>query len=262
MTRFNLNLLASLCENNNSANNGIGGQTPKSALSALSTLNNNNNDSLTPNHNLIGQPSAAMTGAFLKGSPSSSSIVTIPHTNSGLQSSALDAASSAMLDQMPDFSFADNLLNSKSGAINPANSSFSRSKTPSDRALNDSSAATPSECIGRASSLASPTASDRPSSGLAPPPANHGQASSKSGKTTMAIRCKFGHLGSNKGQFSSPHGFCLGAEEEIVIADTYNHRICIFDKEGEFLYQFGSAGKEDSQLWHPRKVSLALCLNY
>lgn len=79
--------------------------------------------------------------------------------------------------------------------------------------------------------------------------------SSKSDKpTVMQIRCKFGHLGSNKGQFSSPHGFCLGADEEIVIADTYNHRICIFDKNGEFKFQFGIAGKEDGELWHPRKV--------
>jgi hypothetical protein len=79
--------------------------------------------------------------------------------------------------------------------------------------------------------------------------------SSKSDKpTVMQIRWKFGHLGSNKGQFSSPHGFCLGADEEIVIADTYNHRICIFDKTGEFKFQFGIAGKEEGELWHPRKV--------
>ena len=28
-----------------------------------------------------------------------------------------------------------------------------------------------------------------------------------------------------KGQFNSPHGFCLGLEEEIIVADTNNHRI-------------------------------------
>lgn len=81
------------------------------------------------------------------------------------------------------------------------------------------------------------------------------QTNSKTGKVSMAIRYKFGHLGSNKGQFSSPHGFCLGADEEIVIADTYNHRICVFNKSGEFLYQFGNQGKEEGELFHPRKVS-------
>lgn len=41
----------------------------------------------------------------------------------------------------------------------------------------------------------------------------------------MQIRCKFGQLGPSKGQFNSPHGFCLGTEEDIIVADTNNHRI-------------------------------------
>lgn len=71
----------------------------------------------------------------------------------------------------------------------------------------------------------------------------------------MQIRCKFGQLGANKGQFSSPHGFCLGLDEEIVIADTNNHRICIYDKSGELKSTFGVPGKDEGQLWYPRKVS-------
>ena len=47
-----------------------------------------------------------------------------------------------------------------------------------------------------------------------------------SGKLTpMQIRCKYGQLGPSKGQFNSPHGFCLGTEEDIIVADTNNHRI-------------------------------------
>lgn len=41
----------------------------------------------------------------------------------------------------------------------------------------------------------------------------------------MQIRCKFGQLGSSQGQFNSPHGFCLGCDEDIVVADTNNHRV-------------------------------------
>ena len=41
----------------------------------------------------------------------------------------------------------------------------------------------------------------------------------------MQVRLKFGSVGSGKGQFSSPHGFCLGCDEDIVVADTNNHRI-------------------------------------
>lgn len=74
----------------------------------------------------------------------------------------------------------------------------------------------------------------------------------------MQIRCKFGQLGTYKGQFSSPHGFCLGMDEEIVIADTNNHRICVYDKAGEFKHSFGIAGKDEGQLWYPRKVSILI----
>jgi len=70
----------------------------------------------------------------------------------------------------------------------------------------------------------------------------------------MQIRCKFGQLGANKSQFSSPHGFCLGMDEEIVIADTNNHRICVYDKTGEYKSSFGVPGKDEGQLWYPRKV--------
>lgn len=42
----------------------------------------------------------------------------------------------------------------------------------------------------------------------------------------MQIRCKFGQLGQGRGQFNAPHGFCLGGrDEDIVVADTHNHRI-------------------------------------
>jgi len=72
----------------------------------------------------------------------------------------------------------------------------------------------------------------------------------------MQVRCKFGTLGPGKGQFNSPHGFCLGQEEEIVVADTNNHRIQIFEKNGTYRSQFGLPGKEEGQLWYPRKVAV------
>lgn len=74
--------------------------------------------------------------------------------------------------------------------------------------------------------------------------------------TPMQIRCKFGALGTSKGQFNSPHGFCLGVDEEIIVADTNNHRIEVFEKNGSFKFQFGVPGKEEGQLWYPRKVAV------
>lgn len=85
---------------------------------------------------------------------------------------------------------------------------------------------------------------------LNPPVRQNGKMSN------MQIRTKFGTLGAGKAQFNSPHGFCLGIDEEIIVADTNNHRIHIFDKNGEFKWSFGSPGKEEGQLWYPRKVTV------
>ncbi|CAK1578425.1 unnamed protein product [Parnassius mnemosyne] len=74
--------------------------------------------------------------------------------------------------------------------------------------------------------------------------------------TPMHIRFKFGQLGGGKGQFNSPHGFCLGNDEDIIVADTNNHRITVFDKSGTHKFNFGVAGKEEGQLWYPRKVAV------
>lgn len=85
---------------------------------------------------------------------------------------------------------------------------------------------------------------------LNPPVRQNGKMSN------MTVRTKFGTLGTGKAQFNSPHGFCLGVDEEIIVADTNNHRIHIFDKNGEFKYSFGAQGREEGQLWFPRKVAV------
>lgn len=87
-------------------------------------------------------------------------------------------------------------------------------------------------------------------------PLMNNKNSSQARLNNMQIRHKFGYLGSGRAQFNSPHGFCLGLNQEIVVADTNNHRVCIFDKSGTYLTQFGSPGKEEGQLWNPRKVAI------
>ncbi|XP_044254791.1 B-box type zinc finger protein ncl-1-like isoform X3 [Tribolium madens] len=90
----------------------------------------------------------------------------------------------------------------------------------------------------------------------APTPNPNGTHTRSNKVSPMQIRNKFGQLGPNKGQFNSPHGFCLGLEEDIIVADTNNHRIQIFDKSGGFKFQFGTSGKDEGQLWYPRKVAV------
>jgi len=113
-----------------------------------------------------------------------------------------------------------------------------------------------SALAGSISSSASPNVSlsNAPSTSVNPLIAS--KNSSQARLNNMQIRHKFGYLGSGRGQFNSPHGFCLGPNQEIVVADTNNHRVCIFDKGGTFITQFGSPGKEEGQLWNPRKVAI------
>ncbi|UYV66293.1 hypothetical protein LAZ67_4001224 [Cordylochernes scorpioides] len=80
--------------------------------------------------------------------------------------------------------------------------------------------------------------------------------SSNANMRQMQIKFKFGQLGSGSGQFNAPHGFCVGLDEDIVVADTNNHRIQVFTSSGDFKFCFGTEGKEDGHLWCPRKVAL------
>ena len=55
----------------------------------------------------------------------------------------------------------------------------------------------------------------------------------------MIYHCKFGEFGVMEGQFTEPSGVAINAQNDIIVADTNNHRIQIFDKEGRFKFQFG-----------------------
>lgn len=46
------------------------------------------------------------------------------------------------------------------------------------------------------------------------------------------------------------------------MADTNNHRIQVFALTGEFRCQFGVPGKDEGQLWYPRKVRLTFFLDF
>ncbi|KAL7673092.1 hypothetical protein ACOME3_007964 [Neoechinorhynchus agilis] len=67
---------------------------------------------------------------------------------------------------------------------------------------------------------------------------------------------KIGQFGNNAGQFTEPSGIAVNANDDILVADTNNHRIQVFSKEGHFIYQFGECGKRDGQLLYPNRVTV------
>lgn len=50
---------------------------------------------------------------------------------------------------------------------------------------------------------------------------------------------KFGSLGTKQGQFNFPTAIAIGKDDVILIADTKNNRIQIFNKHGKFISQIG-----------------------
>ncbi|PAV91871.1 hypothetical protein WR25_15623 isoform B [Diploscapter pachys] len=72
----------------------------------------------------------------------------------------------------------------------------------------------------------------------------------------MIYHCKFGEFGVIEGQFTEPSGVAVNAQGDIIVADTNNHRIQVFDKEGRFKFQFGECGKRDGQLLYPNRVAV------
>ena len=59
---------------------------------------------------------------------------------------------------------------------------------------------------------------------------------------------KFGSFGSGDGQFNNLRGVAVDpVSRNIIVVDTVNHRIQVFDSNGNFLSKFGSSGKLDGQ---------------
>jgi DNA-binding beta-propeller fold protein YncE len=71
--------------------------------------------------------------------------------------------------------------------------------------------------------------------------------------TFVGIFAGTGEEGSGDSEFKTPLGITvLGSSGEVAVADRNNHRVQIFDSEGNYKRQFGTKGHEaDGPLYHP-----------
>ncbi|XP_076362032.1 uncharacterized protein LOC143252964 [Tachypleus tridentatus] len=58
---------------------------------------------------------------------------------------------------------------------------------------------------------------------------------------------KVGIRGSEPSCFTWPRGVCVGPENTIVVADSSNHRVQVFDSSGKFLQEFGTYGNAEGE---------------
>ena len=114
-----------------------------------------------------------------------------------------------------------------------------------------------------------PSVASAPGSRIVTPPESEFDSVSMTGKSMnyipkcqikrhkMIYHCKFGEFGIGPGQFTEPSGVAVGINGDIVVADTNNHRIQVFNREGQFKFQFGECGKGIGQLLYPNRVCVA-----
>ena len=57
-------------------------------------------------------------------------------------------------------------------------------------------------------------------------------------------------------EFNDPRGIASDLHGFIIVADTNNHRVSIFDKHGGCIHCFGASGSADGQFNAPRGIAL------
>jgi DNA-binding beta-propeller fold protein YncE len=74
----------------------------------------------------------------------------------------------------------------------------------------------------------------------------------------------WGHFGESGGQasgaeglFYGPRGIAIAPDGRVFVADTGNKRVQVFDREGQFLLQFGGAGLLDGNLDEPVGIDVS-----
>ena len=66
----------------------------------------------------------------------------------------------------------------------------------------------------------------------------------------------FGKQGSGDGMFEYPLGVAVSDGDEIVVADSNNHRVQVFDSNGTFLRSFGHKGKNAGEFSYPHGIAI------
>ena len=65
----------------------------------------------------------------------------------------------------------------------------------------------------------------------------------------------FGKYSSSVGMFKCPWGVAVNARDEIAVTDLSNHRVQIFNSDGNYLRSFGREGNKAGEFLYPRGIA-------
>ena len=66
----------------------------------------------------------------------------------------------------------------------------------------------------------------------------------------------FGQPGNAPGELNRPEGLCVDAQDRVYVADSCNHRIQVFSRDGHFLRAYGRPGRGRGELSYPYDICL------
>ena len=64
----------------------------------------------------------------------------------------------------------------------------------------------------------------------------------------------FGENGNGTGYIASPKGIATDSYGHIYLVDALFHGVQVFDRQGNYLFQFGSQGREPEEFWMPSGI--------
>jgi len=73
----------------------------------------------------------------------------------------------------------------------------------------------------------------------------------------LRFKAAIGSKGSGRAEFNCPEGVAISSDGQlIVVGDSLNHRVQIFNSDGEFVHEFGQKGHADGQFDMPGGVTI------
>jgi DNA-binding beta-propeller fold protein YncE len=75
-------------------------------------------------------------------------------------------------------------------------------------------------------------------------------------RVQVAAVAAWGSYGSGEGQFDYPKSMALDSEDNLYVADSYNHRVQVLDANGQFLRQWGVQGSAPGQFQEPWGIAV------